>query len=119
MTRNVSLIILLAGTIGLASARGAGAACGDGTLDSGEQCDLGAGNGSTTSCCTTLCEFRAAGLVCRSSAGPCDVTETCTGADGNCPADAFQPSNFQCRPETGACDVAETCSGSGPACPAD
>ena len=119
MTRNISLVILLAGTIGLASARGAGAACGDGTLDPGEACDLGGANGSPTTCCTTLCEFRAVGLVCRPSAGPCDVAETCTGANGNCPADAFQPSNFQCRPATGTCDLPETCSGSGPDCPPD
>src|SRR5437870_2988582 len=119
MTRHISLIILLAGTIGRASVRGAGAACGDGTPDPGEQCDLGSGNGSPTTCCTTLCEFRAVGLLCRSAAGPCDVAESCTGASGDCPADAFQPSNFQCRPEAGACDMAETCSGSGPDCPPD
>ncbi|TMA96388.1 MAG: hypothetical protein E6J70_16060, partial [Deltaproteobacteria bacterium] len=87
MTRNISLIILLAGSIGVASAQSAGAVCGDGTPDPGEQCDLGAGNGTPGSCCTSLCEFRAVGLVCRAAAGPCDVAETCTGADGNCPAD--------------------------------
>ena len=119
MTRKISLIILLAGIIGLVSAQSAGAVCGDGTPDPGEQCDLGAGNGTPGSCCTSLCEFRAVGLVCRAAAGPCDVAETCTGADGNCPADAFQSSNFQCRSEAGACDMAETCSGTGPACPSD
>ena len=48
MTRDISLIILLAATLGLASAGAAAAACGDGTLDPGEQCDLGSGNGNPT-----------------------------------------------------------------------
>ena len=103
----------------LALARVALAACGDGTPDPGEQCDLGAANGDPSSCCTTLCEFRAVGLVCRPSAGDCDVAEACTGASATCPTDMFQPSNFQCRPAAGACDLPETCSGSGPSCPAD
>ncbi len=93
--------------------------CGNGVVDSGEQCDLGGANGDPTSCCTTLCEFRAVGLVCRPSAGDCDVAETCTGASATCPGDMFQPSNFQCRPSAGPCDLPETCSGSGPTCPDD
>jgi hypothetical protein len=95
------------------------AVCGDGTLDVGEQCDLGGDNGSATSCCTTLCEYRAVGLTCRTSAGPCDVVESCTGDNENCPADGFQSSSFQCRVAAGLCDLPETCSGSGPACPPD
>ena len=95
------------------------AVCGDGITDPGEECDLGNANGSGLSCCTTLCEFRASGLTCRSSAGPCDLAERCTGADANCPADAFQPSNFQCRTAAGLCDLPETCSGSSAGCPSD
>ena len=33
------------------------AACGDGTVDPGEDCDDGSQNGSTNSCCTTACTF--------------------------------------------------------------
>ncbi|HJQ85408.1 MAG TPA: hypothetical protein VKA21_15080 [Candidatus Binatia bacterium] len=95
------------------------AACGDGTLDGGEECDLGAGNGAATTCCTTLCEFRAAGNTCRAVAGPCDVAETCSGTVETCPADAFQPSNVQCRAPAGLCDLGENCTGSGSACPPD
>jgi hypothetical protein len=95
------------------------AVCGDGVVDGVEQCDLGAGNGAADTCCTTLCEFRAVGLTCRPTAGPCDVLETCTGGSDTCPADAFQPATFQCRPEAGGCDVAELCTGTGSACPAD
>lgn len=95
------------------------AVCGDGVIDGGEQCDLGGANGAATSCCTTLCEYRAVGLTCRASAGDCDLIETCDGASATCPADTFEPANFVCRPAAGGCDVAETCSGSGPVCPGD
>src|SRR2546421_699361 len=119
MTRNISLVILLAGTIGLASARGAGAACGDGTLDPGEQCDLGTGNGGAPTCCTTLCEFRAVGRVGRPAAGPWEVREGRTGTTPSCPADALQPNGTVCRPGTGTCDPAETCDGVNVSCPPD
>ena len=118
MTREMMRTLLLATAFAFVPAI-TFALCGDGVVDSGEQCDLGSANGSFTSCCTTLCEFRAGGLTCRSSAGACDVPETCTGASDTCPPDAFQPTNFQCRPAVGACDQAELCSGSGPTCPPD
>jgi Disintegrin len=104
---------------GLFSARPAWAVCGDGVLDVGEQCDLGAGNGTAGTCCTNLCENRAAGLTCRPAAGACDLAETCTGTSGTCPADAFRASNFICRPVADACDVQETCTGSSAPCPPD
>src|SRR5262249_59191187 len=47
--------------------------CGDGVLDSPEQCDDGANNGTSTSCCSSTCTFRAIGNVCRQSGGQCDV----------------------------------------------
>jgi uncharacterized delta-60 repeat protein len=34
---------------------GAGATCGNGTIDPGEQCDDGAANGTAASCCSTSC----------------------------------------------------------------
>ena len=119
MTKERLCSIGLAGASVLLVCRLAFAVCGDGVPDSGESCDLGGANGSSTSCCTALCEFRIAGSSCRPSAGPCDVGETCTGTSSACPSDGFQPSNFQCRTAAGACDVAETCSGSGPDCPSD
>jgi hypothetical protein len=97
--------------------------CGDGQVDSPEQCDAGGSNGSATSCCTTSCQFRSAGQVCRPGAGaPCDSSETCTGLSGNCPPDDA-PVNLGtvCRPGSGdICDQNETCTGvPGQGCPAD
>ena len=59
--------------------------CGDGLLHPGEACDLGTANGQATSCCTSACAFRAGGSTCRSSAGVCDVVETCTGGSRHLP----------------------------------
>ncbi|MGH7789394.1 MAG: hypothetical protein ACRERC_21160, partial [Candidatus Binatia bacterium] len=95
--------------------------CGDGVINgTGEQCDLGGANGSGTSCCNSNCTFRSVGQVCRAnSGGGCDVQETCTGANANCPADGFASATTSCRAVAGDCDVAESCTGSGPNCPAD
>src|SRR5262249_1752594 len=46
-----------------------------------------------------------AGVVCRPSAGVCDVAETCTGTSPQCPADAFASSATECRAAAGVCDV--------------
>jgi hypothetical protein len=119
MTKEILRVLLLGAVIGAYLPSLAGATCGDGMLDLGESCDLGAGNGTATTCCTTLCEFRAIGFTCRSAAGVCDLAETCTGADANCPMDAFKASDVQCRAAAGECDMPETCSGSGSGCPTD
>ncbi|MFO0650315.1 MAG: MopE-related protein [Polyangiales bacterium] len=62
---------------------------------------------------------RAAGTVCRPSAGACDVAESCTGTSTACPAVAMLPASTVCRAAAGPCDVAESCTGSSAACPAD
>src|SRR5205823_5501899 len=63
--------------------------CGDGKVDpsAGEECDEGAANGSSTSCCTTTCTLVSGGTVCRPSAGICDVSGSCTATSGRGPAD--------------------------------
>src|SRR5258705_7799806 len=85
------------------------AACGDGMLDPGEQCDLGAGNGSSTTCCTTLCEFRAEDNVCRPAANACDLPELCTGASDTCPPDLIIPEGASCDDGT-PCTADDRCS---------
>ena len=70
--------------------------CGNGTIESPEQCDAGAANGTAGSCCSSTCTLRSAATVCRASAGQCDVAETCTGASGACPADVFAANTSAC-----------------------
>jgi cysteine-rich repeat protein len=93
--------------------------CGDSQVDGSEQCDLGGSNGSSTACCQSNCTFRPSGQVCRTSAGVCDVQETCNGSSASCPANGFQPSSTQCRSSAGVCDPAENCTGAAAACPSD
>ena len=93
--------------------------CGNAIVDAGEQCDEGASNGTSGSCCTASCAFRMGGEVCRPAAGVCDVAESCTGTGGACPADAFEAGTVQCRPAAGTCDVGENCTGTSAACPQD
>jgi hypothetical protein len=58
-------------------------ACGDGTLDPGEQCDDGAANGLAGDCCTVTCAFQPAGTACTDdgnlcTSDMCDAAGTCT-----------------------------------------
>jgi len=85
------------------------APCGNGTLDAGEQCDLGAGNGSPSSCCTASCALRASGAVCRPAAGACDTAESCTGATAACPGDLVLPD----ADGDGSCDAIDECTNVG------
>lgn len=86
-----------------------GSQCGNGIVESGEDCDCGGtescGNNSccepTTckfktgavcdpsneDCCTNTCQFAGSGVVCRASTGVCDPQETCSGLNATCPAD--------------------------------
>ncbi len=97
--------------------------CGDGVIDSPEVCDEGGANGTTGSCCTSTCTFRGSGQVCRPGPGaPCDLSETCTGSNSDCPSDdATLHAGLVCRSGSGdSCDANETCTGApGQGCPAD
>src|SRR5439155_5291173 len=84
----------------------------------------GDGNPCTTDTCdgsSDECQHPAGntGAVCRASAGPCDVDESCTGTSSTCPDDVFEPSFVVCRASAGECDPPEMCTGAGPSCPAD
>jgi hypothetical protein len=122
------------------------ATCGNGILESGEDCDPGLD--VRGDCCTSDCHFVPGGQVCRDSQGACDLPDTCSGTsavcsdakstdicrpavdvcdvpercDGfhnECPADGFAAATLTCRPAVGDCDAAERCTGNGPSCPAD
>ncbi|KUI57711.1 Disintegrin and metalloproteinase domain-containing protein B [Cytospora mali] len=86
-----------------------GSQCGNGIVESGEDCDCGGTEGcgdnsccdattckftsgsvcdpSNEECCTQQCSYASNSTVCRSSTGVCDPEETCTGSSASCPAD--------------------------------
>ncbi|HEY3446562.1 MAG TPA: right-handed parallel beta-helix repeat-containing protein [Myxococcales bacterium] len=65
------------------------------------------------------CGLRPRDTPCRTSLGPCDVIEKCSGSSPACPADALRPNGAECRKVAGGCDVAETCDGTSPSCPSE
>jgi len=105
------------------------------------QCNVTADCNDNNPCTTDACDdgtcvFTAGngGVVCRPSAGLCDVEETCTGSDSLCPRDVVANSGTVCRARgalSGAvepaegyagahqCDVPEVCDGVNPTCPDD
>src|SRR5207249_3317422 len=101
----------------------------------GPNCPADAKKASSTACtddgnpCTTdtcdgthvTCQHPAgnAGVMCRASAGDCDVAETCNGTSTACPADTFLPATPLCRATAGDCATAVLSPGTGAACPAD
>ena len=89
------------------------AVCDDGNFCNGaETCQFGLCNTGTP---------LVQGTECRSSAGSCDIAETCDGTGAACPADVFAAVDTVCNPGSGdLCDPDEVCSGTpGEACPAD
>ena len=85
--------------------------CGNGIVESGEDCDPGIGTNSTccdtatckftsgsvcdpsnSECCTEQCSFAPSGQVCRPALDPqCDTAEVCTGTSAACPANKVSP----------------------------
>lgn len=66
---------------------------------------------------SATCRPAAAGTVCRSAAGSCDLEEACDGLATTCPPDAFASAGTICRAAAHDCDVGEACTGTGPTCP--
>jgi len=93
-------------------------ACGGGATDDCLACSVSAG-ASVEGVCGTVTGTVAASTVCRASAGPCDVEETCSGSSPTCPADVLVTEGTVCRSVADLCDVDEVCGGSSATCPVD
>ncbi|MCA9536252.1 MAG: hypothetical protein KC593_21350 [Myxococcales bacterium] len=81
-----------------------GTSCGgapSGVCDAQNQCMAG-------SC---VARYASSGTVCRSSVGPCDAAETCTGSSASCPADNLSALNgTPCGgAPSGLCDAQDLC----------
>lgn len=77
--------------------------CGNGTVDAGEDCDLGVNNGAEGTCCTDICEHLFEGRLCRPAASDCDLFETCTGQSGLCPEDRMKSEGSACTSDDNFC----------------
>ncbi|MES1909444.1 MAG: hypothetical protein MHM6MM_002177 [Cercozoa sp. M6MM] len=117
------------------------AVCGDGVVQTGEQCDCGGidcdglgdpcCDGSTCQfkggavcsasdgCCDgTTCQLRPAGTVCRQAENSCDIEEVCDGNNAECPDDTFALTGGDCtdsRNGDGTCHLG-TCVSVNEAC---
>jgi len=104
--------------------------CGNGILESGEQCDLGLNNGQPGFCCTTSCQFAPNGTACNADNNGCTQNDSCQNgtcvagnapdcSDGlSCTTDTCQStgSNFytcQHTPQSGTCAIDNACYSSG------
>jgi cysteine-rich repeat protein len=84
-------------------------ACGDGTVDAGEVCDDGEGNGTSECGCTTACDDAPVATPCGDpSATGCDLPDTCDGA-GTCVANHLEDGTA-CANDAW-CDGEEMCAG--------
>ncbi|KAM4059960.1 metallo-peptidase family M12 domain-containing protein [Hirsutella rhossiliensis] len=95
-----------------------GSQCGNGIVESGEDCDCGGEQGcqgnkccdpktckftsgsvcdpSNEDCCSQECKFASSGTVCRPSTGVCDPEEVCTGDRASCPEDQHKGDGDSC-----------------------
>lgn len=95
-----------------------GSQCGNGIVETGEDCDCGGEQGcrdnrccnprtcrfvenavcdpSNEDCCTDSCRFASNGTVCRRPAGECDLEEQCPGDRASCPDDRFRADGDAC-----------------------
>jgi hypothetical protein len=95
-----------------------GSQCGNGIVETGEDCDCGGDQScadnsccnpdtcryrdgavcdpSNEDCCTDQCQFASQGSICRESNGECDPEEKCPGNSATCPLDLHQDDGTSC-----------------------
>ncbi|MBM4362276.1 MAG: hypothetical protein FJ104_06320, partial [Deltaproteobacteria bacterium] len=101
----------------------AASTCNGGSCSASTAARCNDGNACTVDPCSPTvaggCQAKttaAAGTVCRSSGGVCDVVETCDGVTTTCPpVDAVQPSGTTCTDDGNAC-TRNLCNGASKAC---
>ncbi|KAJ8013639.1 hypothetical protein DPEC_G00031900 [Dallia pectoralis] len=97
------------------------ATCGNGLLESGEQCDCGTPQECTNKCCNAAtctltsgsacaqgsccqnCQIIVSGTPCRSSVNPCDLPEYCNGTAPTCPVDFYVMDGLSCQNNAAYC----------------
>ncbi|KAJ1523183.1 hypothetical protein ONE63_001072 [Megalurothrips usitatus] len=100
-----------------------GPVCGNGFVESGEQCDCGSESNCRNPCCNPAtcmlhanascatgeccdletCQLKPAGDVCRGADRECDLPEFCTGSSEYCPVDVFKMDGESCNQEEAFC----------------
>jgi len=70
--------------------------CGNGVINSNEQCDNGANSGSISSCCTPQCTFKPANVGCGVRKGDCYKKPVCN-EKGVCVNSALKTSGVPCK----------------------
>ncbi|XP_051530433.1 disintegrin and metalloproteinase domain-containing protein 9 [Myxocyprinus asiaticus] len=95
--------------------------CGNGLLESGEECDCGTPQECSNKCCNAAtctltkgstcaagsccenCQIKVSGTPCRPSVNPCDLPEFCGGESAFCPADFYLMDGLPCAGNTAFC----------------
>ncbi|XP_052466772.1 disintegrin and metalloproteinase domain-containing protein 9 [Carassius gibelio] len=95
--------------------------CGNGVLESGEECDCGTpkecnnkccdaatctltkGSACATGSCCENCQINVAGTPCRPSVNPCDLPEYCGGTTPFCPSDFYMMDGLPCANNAAFC----------------
>uniref|UniRef100_A0A6Q2ZB19 ADAM metallopeptidase domain 9 n=1 Tax=Esox lucius TaxID=8010 RepID=A0A6Q2ZB19_ESOLU len=95
--------------------------CGNGILETGEQCDCGTPQECTNKCCNAStctfssgstcaqgsccqnCQVIVSGTPCRGSVNTCDLPEYCNGSAPTCPSDFYVMDGLPCQDNTAYC----------------